>query len=379
MASARPLIKVAAEEEVDFALGPFSVTPDRKSVSDFSEPVHVDNQALLMIRPGLKSDVAGFIKPFTTDVCQNPIKHLSDYLEKTKDHEDVVLNTLSSDVLLERLSLRPCSLPTGSHWLPRKDGGRVLVVTWLLASLVFMSSYSGILTAKLTLPRITIPIDSLDDLVEQSDLPWRLNSGSHSESVLQESGDPIREKLVKGMAGTFKNCWRSREAIIRGEFAVICHEISIKIMSWDFSTSGECHLYIGRKRVYTNFMLTLAFKKNSTVLPKVNRIIRRLMWSGILDHWLESQFTNTSHCLRPPGSGRREGVSPLNFQAIAGTLFFLLGGPNEVNGILNIQERELKESFKDLGGSSNENDWEIKGLDQFYTLGDGLHQDMHLR
>lgn len=68
--------------------------------------------------------------------------------------------------------------PAATEWLPRTDGSRMLVVTWLLASLVFMSSYSGILTAMLTVPRVTIPIDSLQDLVTQTKMPWRLESGS---------------------------------------------------------------------------------------------------------------------------------------------------------------------------------------------------------
>lgn len=58
------------------------------------------------------------------------------------------------------------------------------MITWLLASLVFMSSYSGILTAMLTLPRVTIPIDSLSDLVAQVKLPWRLEAGSMTPKFL---------------------------------------------------------------------------------------------------------------------------------------------------------------------------------------------------
>ncbi|KAK4311011.1 hypothetical protein Pmani_017466 [Petrolisthes manimaculis] len=69
-------------------------------------------------------------------------------------------------------------LTAGCHWLPKKDGGRLLVSTWLVASLVFMTCYSGILTAMLTLPRVNIPIDSLSDLVAQSRLPWRIEAGS---------------------------------------------------------------------------------------------------------------------------------------------------------------------------------------------------------
>lgn len=76
-------------------------------------------------------------------------------------------------------------LVAGSEWLPVNDGGRIVVATWLLASLVFMSSYSGILTAMLTVPRVTIPIDSLADLVAQDDLPWRLESGAMMLTYLE--------------------------------------------------------------------------------------------------------------------------------------------------------------------------------------------------
>ncbi|XP_063840061.1 uncharacterized protein LOC135088929 [Scylla paramamosain] len=66
----------------------------------------------------------------------------------------------------------------GSEWVPPHDAGRVLLTTWLLASMVFMSSYEGILVAMLTFPRVMIPIDSLTDLVYQDHLPWRLEYGA---------------------------------------------------------------------------------------------------------------------------------------------------------------------------------------------------------
>ncbi|XP_071530509.1 glutamate receptor ionotropic, delta-2-like [Panulirus ornatus] len=324
------MIGMLHREEVEFAIGPFLVTPDRSMVSDFSEPVYIDNQALVMIRPGLKSDVAGFIKPFTSEVwllILLSLLSISFTMACMVKAEGEVFQTSTKNVATKIFTwVLQTVTQESSHWLPRKDGGRVLVVTWLLASLVFMSSYSGILTAKLTLPRITIPIDSLDDLVAQSDLPWRLAPGSYI-FLIYPPGHPIREKLVKGMIGTRKNCWQSREGITKGEFATICHEVAIKkVMSWDFSTSGDCHLYIGKKKVYTNAILALALKKNSTYLPKFNKIVRRLMWSGILEHWLRSQLPNASHCLRPPGVDRREGVSALSLYAFGGTLFVLLGG-----------------------------------------------------
>ncbi|KAK3895481.1 hypothetical protein Pcinc_000823 [Petrolisthes cinctipes] len=115
------------------------------------------------------------------------------------------------------------------------DSGRLLVLTWLLASLVFMTSYSGILTSMLTVPRITIPIDSLADLVAQSDLPWKLEAGAMMFNILADSTKPEYQETLKRMNGTFYSCWASREDLVEGKFAAICDKTSQKkVMSWDF-------------------------------------------------------------------------------------------------------------------------------------------------
>lgn len=59
---------VYAWQEAELAIAPFFVTPQRESVCDFTVPVFSDYQAILMQRPRLQSDVAGFVKPFTLEV-----------------------------------------------------------------------------------------------------------------------------------------------------------------------------------------------------------------------------------------------------------------------------------------------------------------------
>ncbi|KAK4320318.1 hypothetical protein Pmani_008824 [Petrolisthes manimaculis] len=123
-----------------------------------------------------------------------------------------------------------------SHWLPRMDSGRLLVLTWILASLVFMTSYSGILTSMLTVPRVTIPIDSISDLVTQSDLSWRLEAGTMMFNILGDSKKQKYNLALSKMDGTIYTCWAAREELVAGEFAAICDYTSQrKVMSWDFS------------------------------------------------------------------------------------------------------------------------------------------------
>ncbi|XP_069995852.1 probable glutamate receptor [Penaeus vannamei] len=318
-------------EEVEFALGPFTVTPQRESVSDFTVSVHNDNQAIMLIRPGIQNDLSGFLKPFSLDVwlltltamiCISITMALVVWAEgRIFSFTRKNLSSRVSAWVLQTLTHE------SSHWLPEEDGGRIVVITWLLASLVFMSSYSGILTAMLTLPRVTIPIDSLSDLVAQVKLPWRLEAGSMTPKFLLDSGDPVREKVVTHSSGTFPDCWTARQDIASGKYAAICDETTMKkAMSWDFSTSGRCHLYIAREKVYSASMFAIAFRRNSTYLLIANDIINRVKESGLLTHWLEQQIRNTSRCLRPPAADRTEGIAALNLQAFHGPLLVLSVG-----------------------------------------------------
>ena len=49
-------------------MGPFGVTDLRETVCDFSTPLYSENNAILMVRPTLQNDMAGFVKPFTGQV-----------------------------------------------------------------------------------------------------------------------------------------------------------------------------------------------------------------------------------------------------------------------------------------------------------------------
>ncbi|KAK8391846.1 hypothetical protein O3P69_017454 [Scylla paramamosain] len=52
--------------EVDFALGPMGISEDRSEVMDVSVPLFMDQQTIAYKRPELQPELAGFIKPFTS-------------------------------------------------------------------------------------------------------------------------------------------------------------------------------------------------------------------------------------------------------------------------------------------------------------------------
>ncbi|XP_066976900.1 glutamate receptor-like [Macrobrachium rosenbergii] len=318
-------------DEVEFALGPFAVTYEREVAIDFSMAVDSDTQKIVMVRPGLENDMGGFLKPFTSQVwlllllsviCSVAALVFLVWAEgKIFGTNPKYIGSKASMWVLQTLTQE------NTEWLPEGDGGRVVITTWLFASLIFMSSYSGILTAMLTIPKVTIPIDSLSDLVSQTKLPWRLEAGAMIQPYLQYSDDEIHRKGFYLMSGTTPDCWTSRQAIADGQYAVICDQTSIKkVISWDFSTTGKCHTYIGREAVYSNIMMSIAFRRNSSYLPKANKLISILRNTGIFAKWLHNEIGNTTQCLKPPTSDRQEGIEALGLDAFYGLIFLLVGG-----------------------------------------------------
>ncbi|XP_069172329.1 glutamate receptor ionotropic, kainate glr-3-like [Procambarus clarkii] len=379
------MVGMLMREEVEFSLGPFFATDERESVVDLTVPFYDAYYSIFMIRPKLSSDVSGFIKPFTplvwllilaSVVC---VWMVTGFMGFT---EDKVFKLETENGYWSRASVWVVQTLSqqGPRWLPRKDAGRLIATTWLLASFVFMSCYSGILTAMLTVPRVYIPIDTLADLLAQSALPWKIETGTLLQNYLKESEDEVKRKIFAGIAGTFLSCWRSRQDIADGKFAAVCDIASMtKIMSWDFSKSGQCHYYISREKVYSSGVLTLAFKTNSTYLPGANQLIQHLKEAGLFDKWLAEQYTNTTVCLRPPSADGVGGISPLSIQAFSGPFILLAAehikmGPTETRSFGGANRKDARELFhvvsiKDrggVGGGGGDREGKEEGLTAIY-------------
>ncbi|XP_064099265.1 glutamate receptor ionotropic, kainate 3-like [Macrobrachium nipponense] len=329
--SFKGMVGMLERQNVEFALGPFFATEERNQVCDFTVPVAGDSFSIFMIRPTLSNDISGFLKPFTPLVWTLILLSILGIVtgmsflvwgeSRCFDKGEESIIAKATLWALQTMSQE------SSEWMPKHDGGRVVVTTWLFASLVFMSSYGGILTAMLTVPRVVIPIDSAKDLVRQSALPWRLEAGTMMVTYLKESEDPIKRQVHTKMEGTMVSCWRSRQDFVDGKYAGICDYTAMKtIMSWDFSTSGSCHLYISKEIVYSGGILSVAFKTNSTYMHAADRLLLSLKESGIFDKWLNDQFTNTTECLRPPSADKGNKMSALGLESLAGIFILLVVG-----------------------------------------------------
>ncbi|XP_076068506.1 glutamate receptor ionotropic, kainate glr-3-like [Oratosquilla oratoria] len=333
--------------EVEMALGPFAVSYPRTKVSDFAVPVFVTPHRLYLPRPKGTSDISDFVRLFSPPVSI----HERAILEK----ENVWWLTLASLVLMTLLVLVITRLEertgasreeplkststicatvlsiflqestwwVGSGWLGRSSLGM-----WLLLTLVLMNIYRGLLIAVLTVPRVTIPINSVQQLVLQDDLPWRLEQGGIILHTFKTANVPIYDQLMDGSAGFFPDCYAARREIASGQYAALCDQLSGELMiSKSFGAMGQCEFYSPRQIIVTH-SFSVPFRKKSPLLASANYWLTQLQEYGFVERLLRDTANNGTACEAPPGqeSGSRPPPAPLSLTHLAGPFIVFIGG-----------------------------------------------------
>ncbi|XP_068216982.1 glutamate receptor ionotropic, kainate glr-3-like [Palaemon carinicauda] len=323
------MIGMVNRSEVELSVGPFSLNPDRNAAVDFTSPILYDNEIILTPRPVLENDLQGFFKPYPWNVWLLIICSLF-LMALMLIGFEIVANKMkmsqTSDVPNKAFMFVFQTLMKGSSWIPDTDGGRFLAATWLLATIILISAYSGILVAMLTLPKVIIPIDSIDDLVHQNDIQWKLMLNTHTTKVLQESKEESRRLAFERKSGFLRDCNENRTELVEGKFAAICPQIRAKqILMWDYSNTRKCRVYIAKERV--NFdMLAFALRRGSPYFKRVNRVIRAVHESGIYSQIMKKFYPSPTKCIESPTHDKPSGIAPLNIYSLGGPFLLLTGG-----------------------------------------------------
>ncbi|XP_063840060.1 glutamate receptor-like [Scylla paramamosain] len=241
------MVGMLLREEADFALGPFFIGESREKVADFTATFYYDSYYIVSQRPVASSDPTGIIKTFQPQVwllvavCMAVVGvvmmgmiWLTERLQGSGGTSRVSWAAMWS---VQGLFQEPTS------WLPGNASGRLMVTVWVLSALVIASVYRGNITAMLTLPKIEVPIDSINDLTNQNRLPWKLEHGG-LENFLLKSKDKAMQKMGAEFSGFIPSCWSARHEIQTGEFATACDKTStMTMMAWDFRWALLSHPY----------------------------------------------------------------------------------------------------------------------------------------
>ncbi|TRY80468.1 hypothetical protein TCAL_13350 [Tigriopus californicus] len=240
------MIGMIQRKEIDFAIGPFGMNPERARACEFSVPIALDH--LIPVTPVLlNKDPWVLARPFDflvwtsllglCAVCIGTLVLMTLLLPQGHSVGVVVEFVVKSLVNEGSVTIRRTSKSLS-----------IMSTFWLFGMMVLVHSYSGTLTALLAVPKAPFLVESMEDLTNQDMFPWKIETGSVLEQM-SLTADPatIFGGFVRGAQPGAGTCYDNIENIENGEYAMVCERISVeKMISDGFSKSGKCSLYSGR-------------------------------------------------------------------------------------------------------------------------------------
>ncbi|CAL4135189.1 unnamed protein product, partial [Meganyctiphanes norvegica] len=308
--------------EVDLALGPFAFNWERHHFAcEFTQPVFIDYESVFVRRQRIESDLAGLIKPYTwqTWVCIGVIIpvmwtvltllnrwSLTEYYSKNEAQTRMGFSDSYLMWIIRTLTMQ------SNPRLPRSDSLRVVTGSWLIATIVIISLFSGTLTAMLTVPFVKVPIDSTTDLVEQNEIPWAVESGSFLYQILYLATSGIYKQIWDGHTHLITDCYSFRHDIRDGKYAAVCDKLTMKkVMSEDFSSSGECNYYMASED-FKSMPLALGFQHQHPLYAEANQQVLYMVATGLIDRWIQQETPNGTACLGNVESNLMQLLRPLS-------------------------------------------------------------------
>jgi polar amino acid transport system substrate-binding protein len=289
--SVRDLIASVAAKDVDLGIAAISITSQREEVIDFSLPMF-DSGLQIMIRASASGGTPiqnmwtfltspGFVELLLVLALlifvPLPIIWI---LERPKGSQMIEANT-KLGAFFKSLWWTTTTLIGQGTDTPMSFGGKVLAITWMFVGLVFVSYFTGNVTAALTVQRLETGIKSPSDLYGRKIVTVE---GTTAAAFIDSLGlDSIKMKDVPS----------AFEAIERGTVEAMVYDAPI-LMHYA-NTRGQGRMQMAGP-VFKPEAYGIAFPLDSPLKEEVNRALLRLKESGryqeIYDRWFRQRDAN---------------------------------------------------------------------------------------
>ncbi|XP_066945382.1 probable glutamate receptor [Macrobrachium rosenbergii] len=324
------MIGMCQRKEVDVAIGPFVMAWDRYQAADYSTTIHFDQYGIILPRPRREVDLSGIAKPLSWEVWMSLgiaicISFLIGLVINALRKRYIVTGEYPSAEKIQASWLTKVMLAENVEPLPEAAPGRTYILTWMMGGFIIQAAYSGVLISLLVVPKVTVPVDSLQDLLSYGKIPWTIIAGSYLHNTFQKVKEGLYKEVLEDAIiltdydENFLWSWLKRDKV-----ALLTPVISvIKQMSDDYTLTGECNFYLAREGILSA-PYALAFPKESDLIPHFNKWLNAQKESGIFSHSLLMETKNATACMVRPGKEGGHGLAALSFMDLSG-IFFLFG------------------------------------------------------
>ncbi|KAK4295908.1 hypothetical protein Pmani_031553 [Petrolisthes manimaculis] len=311
-------------KEVDMTGTVLTVDKERSQDFTFSVPIRSYERTIVYTRPVPEADITGFIRPYTplvwclllmtliimwlslwaTQHYQHTLnKHQAKKGEEKDGSEEVVVvdNAIKNSAWTSTLWIITAPIAQASAWWP--VGGRVRTVAgvWLLMSLVLSSVFRSNLKAMLILPRLRLPFESLEGLIQSNIPTFILQSTVFHEAILNaETGSQLNRLLPQldihsNIPLAIKNLMAGTHSILTAQHPIF------NVIHQNFLGTRTCPFYVVPSP-HKGGWYYMFFPKASRLKPLVDKTLVRLQEAGILDKIIMEDVRHARECLKPKSS-----------------------------------------------------------------------------
>ncbi|XP_060568232.1 glutamate receptor ionotropic, kainate 2-like isoform X3 [Ruditapes philippinarum] len=318
------MIRHLLDDKADVALAPFSITPDRSAVVDFTKPFMTKGTSVVVRKPERSVWPFQFLSPLSKIVW---IAIFLSFIfvglflfvvtritndDKTDFRDDLKMSFWYVWGTLLRADL------SGS---PLAMSGRIISATWWFFSLIIISIYTANLAAFLTISNAHIPISSAADLANQDEYNYGTVEDGQIESFFNNTRISHYEQMraymivynpdskVKRVEHGFARAMKEKYAFI-WDSPTVRHE-----------TANNCDLM----EIGTPFDLKgygIATQKHSKYSEPLSMAVLALNDNGIL-YRLEGKWWRRPNCPDPRSNAKSKEIE---IEVASGMFIVLLGG-----------------------------------------------------
>lgn len=250
------MLNTVGNNKIFMAAAGVTVLEQYKFVLNYTMPISVQTYSFMVSRPKELSRIYLFLSPFAWDtwLCimisitfMSPLLYamhrLTPYYEYFGKRQSGGLYTMNNCFWYIYGAL----LQQGGLYLPQADSGRLLIGTWWIVVLIFVTTYCGNLVAYLTFPKNEAPITNVNQVLRRDGtISWSIKSGSYLEEYLKETDIPKHQRLLRDANFYSYDSPSLIESVRQGKHVIFDWKMNLdKIMKKEFLENDRCDFALG--------------------------------------------------------------------------------------------------------------------------------------
>ncbi|XP_076271919.1 glutamate receptor ionotropic, kainate 2 [Rhynchophorus ferrugineus] len=335
------IVRELIEKRADLAVASMTINYARESVIDFTKPfMNLGIGILFKIPTSQPTRLFSFMNPLAVEIW---IYVLAAYLlvsftlfvmarfspyEWNNPHpchqdSDIVENQFS--VSNSFWFITGTFLRQGSGLNPKATSTRIVGGIWWFFTLIIISSYTANLAAFLTVERMITPIESAQDLAEQTEIFYGTLEGGSTMTFFRDSKIGIYQKMWRFMESRkpkvfVKSYEEGIQRVLQGNYAFLMESTML-----DYAVQRDCNLtQIGGLLDSKGY--GIATPKGSPWRDKISLAILELQEKGVIQILYDKWWKNTGDVCTRDDKSKESKANALGVENIGGVFVVLLCG-----------------------------------------------------